>query len=154
MLPEYEIIISDTSCLILLSKINELDFLKKLGRKVYITPEIRKEFHLDLPEWIEEKASKNPNYQNLLKMEIDLGEASAISLSLETSNSILVIDDLKGRKVAEFLKLRYTGTLGLILKAKETGLISHIRPYLEKIRSTDFRINEEVVKSILRRAGE
>jgi len=54
-------------------------------------------------------------------MDLDKGEASAIALSLEMDNSILIIDDLKGRNVAERLNLRYSGTFGLILRAKQIG---------------------------------
>lgn len=98
-----EIIISDTSCLILLGKIDELDLLRRLCEKVYITPTIQEEYGEDLPDWLEIKAPENKQYQNLLEMDLDAGEASAIALSLETDRSILIIDDLKGRKVAERL---------------------------------------------------
>jgi predicted nucleic acid-binding protein len=54
-----------------------------------------------------------------LEREIDSGEASAILLALEIHGSILIIDDLKGRKVASQMSLKYSGTLGLILKAKQ-----------------------------------
>jgi len=39
-----DIIISDTSCLIILDKIDELELLKKMEREVYVTPIILKEF--------------------------------------------------------------------------------------------------------------
>jgi len=106
-----DIIISDTSCLILLAKIGELNLLDKLGRKVLITPAIQKEFGNKLPSWIEIKEPKDNHYQQILEMDLDEGEASAIALSLETDNSIVIIDDLKGRKLAVKLNLRYSGTL-------------------------------------------
>lgn len=51
-------------------------------------------------------------------MDLDSGEASAIALSLEIENSLLLIDDLKARKIANRLHLNYSGTFGLILRAK------------------------------------
>ena len=54
-----EIIISDTSCLILLGKIDEIDLLHRLCEKVYITPTIKEEYGEDLPDWIEIKAPGN-----------------------------------------------------------------------------------------------
>jgi predicted nucleic acid-binding protein len=95
-----EIIISDTSCLILLTKIGELDLLKEFSDKVFVTDTVLKEFGKALPTWIKIKSPADNHYQKILEMEIDPGEASAVALSLETENSILIIDDLKGRKVA------------------------------------------------------
>jgi predicted nucleic acid-binding protein len=106
----FEIIISDTSCLILLFKIDELDILKRLSDNIYITTIIQEEFIKPLPDWIKIKSPTNKNYQQILEMDLDSGEASAIALSMETDNSILVIDDLKGRKIAAKLNLRYSGT--------------------------------------------
>lgn len=82
MLPNSDIIISDTSCLIILSKIDELGLLKKLGKRIYVTPIIYKESGKSLPDWVEISLPKNTHYQRILEMELDKGEASAIALSL------------------------------------------------------------------------
>ena len=97
---------------------------------------------------------ENSHYQQILEMDLDEGEASAIALSLEMKNPILLIDELKGRKVAEKLNLRYSGTFGLILKAKQIGLINSVRPILEKIKSTNFRFDEKLFEKVLEQAGE
>jgi predicted nucleic acid-binding protein len=54
-------------------------------------------------------------------MDLDKGEASAIALTLEVENGVLIIDDLKGRKIAKKLNLKFSGMFGLILKAKQMG---------------------------------
>ncbi|WP_339137440.1 MAG: DUF3368 domain-containing protein [Candidatus Electrothrix sp. GW3-4] len=149
-----EIIISDTSCLILLGKIDEIDVLHRLCEKVYITPTIKEEYGEDLPDWIEIKAPENTQYQNLLEMDLDAGEASAIALSLETDRSILIIDDLKGRKIAERLHLTYSGTIGLLLQAKRAGILPALRPVVLKIRETNFRFSERLLDYLLEQAGE
>jgi predicted nucleic acid-binding protein len=154
MQPNSEIIISDTSCLILLNKINELELLKSIASKVYITPTIQKEFGRDLPSWITVKYPNDNHYQKILEMDLDEGEASAIALSFEVDNSILLIDDLKGRKIAERLNLRYSGTLGLILKAKQIGKIKSVREILEKVKNTNFRFSEKLLNTIIEEAGE
>lgn len=87
-------------------------------------------------------------------MDLDPGEASALALCLEIDNAILIIDDLKGRKVAERLKLKYSGTFGLILRAKQLGILKTIQPILDKIRATDFRFSEILFNNILDQAGE
>jgi predicted nucleic acid-binding protein len=87
-------------------------------------------------------------------MDLDKGEASAIALSLEMDNSIIIIDDLKGRNVAERLNLRYSGTFGLILKAKQIGIIQSVKPILTKVKETNFRFSEKLFTLILEQAGE
>ncbi len=151
---DYEIIISDTSCLILLFKIGELSLLNKLSEKVYITPIIKNEFDKKLPEWIHVKSPKNKLYQEILQMAIDPIEASAIALALELENSVLIIDDLKGRKIADKLKLKFSGTFGLLLKARQAGVINSVKPILKKIKKTDFRFSDDLFEFILKQAGE
>jgi predicted nucleic acid-binding protein len=69
-------------------------------------------------------------------------------------DSILMLDELKGRKVAEKLNLRYSGTFGLILRAKQIGLIESVKPILEKIKSTNFRFNDKLFEKVMEQAGE
>ena len=87
-------------------------------------------------------------------MHIDKGEASAIALALETADNTVILDDWKARKLAERLGLSVTGTLGVIIRAKNTGLIQSIKPYLERIRETNFRISEELEQIALKEANE
>lgn len=148
------IIISDTSCLILLHKIDELELLDKLGKNVFITQTIKREFGQKLPDWIKVKEPSDKHYQKMLEMDLDEGEASAIALSLEIDNSILILDDLKGRKIADRLNLRYSGTFGLILRAKQVGIFESVKPILDKIRKTNFRFSEKIFDSILEQSGE
>jgi predicted nucleic acid-binding protein len=149
-----EVIISDTSCLILLHKIGEVELLKRLGSKIFITQIIKNEFGMPLPDWIEVKNPKDIHYQEILEMELDPGEASAIALALDLENTVLVIDDLKGRQVAQRLQLKYAGTFGLILRAKQEGIIASVVPILEKVRRTNFRFSEKLLDSIIKQAGE
>lgn len=153
MLLNSEIVISDTSCLILLSKIDELDLLR-ISDQVFITSTILKEFGKPLPNWIKILDPQDRHYQKILELDLDHGESSAIALSLEMDNAILIIDDLKGRKVAEQLNLRFSGTFGLILKAKKLGMIAQVGPILEKIKNTNFRFSEGLFNLVLKQAGE
>ena len=149
-----DIIISDTSCLILLSKIDELILLNKLGDKVFITPTINQEFGKKLPSWILIKEPNDYHYQKILEMDLDKGEASAIALLLDMDDAIMIIDDLKGRKIAERLNLRYSGTFGLILKAKQIGIINSVKPILDKIKKTNFRFSDKLFDLVIKQAGE
>ena len=149
-----KIIISDTSCLIILNKIGELDLLRQLYNTVTITQDILLEYGEQLPDWIEVQQANDQYRQQLLEMQIDKGEASAIALALETADNIVILDDWKARKLAERLGISVTGTLGVIIKAKNNGLIPSIKPYLDKIRETNFRISEELEQIALKEANE
>ena len=113
----HKIVISDTSCLIILHKIGELDILRKVYASVTTTPEVAVEFGYELPDWIHIENVKDKKYQEFLETQIDWGEASAIALAKEMEDPLLLLDDLKARKLATKLNLKFTGTLGVIHKA-------------------------------------
>jgi predicted nucleic acid-binding protein len=96
----------------------------------------------------------NKNLQEILELQIDKGEASAIALAMETPDCTIIIDDYKARKIAERLGLELTGTIGVIVKAKLKGIIPSVVPYLNKINKTDFRIKAEILQQALKEAGE
>lgn len=127
-----KIVISDTSTLIVLDKINRLEILKALYSKLITTPEIALEYGQELPKWIVIESVSNKKYQRLLETQIDAGEASAIALAAEYNDaSLLLLDDLKARKLAKQLGLSYTGTLGIITKAKKKQIIDSVKPVLD-----------------------
>ena len=152
MQKEYEVVIADTSCLILLDKIGELNLLRSIFGRVIVTREIAMEFGSDLPEGVTIRRIEKLDIQNAF--DLDIGEASAIILALELKSVLLILDDFKARKVAEKMGLNITGTLGLFLKAKQLNIISTIRPLLERIQQTNFRYSQKVFDQILTMAGE
>ncbi len=79
-----------------------------------------------------------------------MGEASAIALAKEFDNdALLLLDDLKARKLAVRLNLKITGTLGIIHKAKQMGIIGKVKPLINLLLETDFRISNRIVDEML-----
>ncbi|MHA4741849.1 DUF3368 domain-containing protein [Dyadobacter sp. MSC1_007] len=152
MLTEYEIVIADTSCFILLDKIGELGLLRSLFNQITTTPEIAGEFGKPLPPWVRFKSAKDNRL--FLTLDVDRGEASAIMLALESSSALVILDDAKARKTAQKLNLTITGTLGILLKAKRNGIIDNVKPLLEKIQQTNFRFSDAIAAEILALAQE
>ena len=150
----HSIVIADTSCFILLTKINEIDLLHKVYKSVYTTPEIAAEFKNELPDWVVIQRVKNNEILLSLEVELDKGEASAIALTHELPNAIVVLDDWGARKVATRLKITFTGTFGIIVRAKQNGIIPSVTSILEKVKQTNFRISDELIATILSEAGE
>ncbi|WP_373512324.1 DUF3368 domain-containing protein [Persicitalea sp.] len=152
-MPE-QVLIADTSCFIVLVKVNELELLHKVYGEVTTTTDIAIEFGAVLPDWVTVKRVMNSDKQQAIEKQIDRGEASAIALALESPNSTVVLDDYKARKLAKSLGVRVTGTIGVIMRAKSKGIFSVIKPILEKIKETDFRLSEEIESQALRDVGE
>jgi predicted nucleic acid-binding protein len=154
MLQTYSVVIADASCFILLDKIDSFFLLQSLFKTIATSTEVAREFGKPLPEWVQIKTVQDKNFQSALFLQVDAGEASAIALAAENQPSLLIIDDLKGRKLAQKLNLNVTGTLGLILTAKREGLIQNLKPIFEKIQTTNFRISATLLEDILKQAGE
>src|ERR1700744_2490310 len=114
-----DIVVSDASCLILLQKIIAFEVLNLLFDHIITTPQVQSEYGDELPDWIIIKEVKDVALMETLNESVDIGEASAIALTIETPRSMILIDDLKGRKLAKKLGLNFMGVLGLLLKAKE-----------------------------------
>ncbi len=147
-------IISDTNCFIILTNIGELDILQKVYGEVITTPEVASEFGEPLPAWVIIKSATDYYRQAILEVQIDKGESSAIALALEIENSTVILDDLKARKMAEHLGISYTGTIGVVVKAKLKGVIPSLKPILQKLKQTDFRISLELETEALGQAKE
>jgi predicted nucleic acid-binding protein len=81
------------------------------------------------------------------------GEAETIALALEKGMRI-ILDDRKARGVAARLGLSITGTVGLLIKAKQAGVIPALKPLLELLQHNNFHIGKELVEEALRLANE
>lgn len=89
-----------------------------------------------------------------METQVDRGEASAIALAAEFEDVTLVLDDLKARKLALKLKLKTTGVLGVIHKAKQMSIIPNVKPLIDKLLMTNFRISNNIVDEILKLNNE
>lgn len=147
-------VIADTTCFIVLSDIDELDLLQKVYTEIITTHTIAEEFGAVLPSWIQVTSPKDRVREVELSQQVDKGEASAIALALEMPDSLLILDDMKARRLARTLHLQLTGTLGVLIKAKQIGIIDVIKPTLIKIQASRFHISDELIEEVLRISQE
>jgi len=91
---------------------------------------------------------------HLLQESLGAGESEAIVLAQELHAKYVLIDDALARRKAEHIGLRLTGTLGVLLMAKDAGLISAVKPIFGELRQTDFRMSDRVYQGVLSKAGE
>ena len=141
MLVMQEKVYVDTSSLIILNKINALDLLNKIYSNVIITNYIQLELNEAIPSWISVELTYNIDQSFLKNFNLGLGETSIIINAIK-NNGFLIIDDLKARKIATTLRLRFTGSIGILIIAKELKLIDSVKNYLEKIQETNFRLSD------------
>lgn len=147
-------VISNTSCLISLDNIDQLSLLKDLYEKIVITDEVQQEFGKEIESRIQVRSVNDRSRYQILRNLVDSGEASVIALALEINDHLLILDDLKARKVAKSLHLRFTGVLGVMLRAKNKGNIKEIAPLLQQLKRVGFRISPAMEEEVLRLAGE
>jgi predicted nucleic acid-binding protein len=75
-------------------------------------------------------------------------------LTLASPESLLILDDALGRRVARSHRLTYTGTLGVLVKAKQEGFVSRLAPLIEDLRRTTMFLSPELIALVLAEAGE
>ena len=82
------------------------------------------------------------------------GEKEVLALGLEASDHLLVLDDRDARRHAIAAGLEVTGTLGILVLAKEHGLLDSIRPALNRLQALRFRLSTETYRAALDLANE
>ncbi|RLD17755.1 MAG: DUF3368 domain-containing protein [Caldiserica bacterium] len=147
-------VISDTSCLIVLSRIGRLNLLKDMYGEIWIPEKVGEEFGEPLKTWIRIKKVRNRKAVRILELHLDPGESEVIALGLETEDPLLILDDNKARNSAKNLRLKITGTLGIILKAKKKKIITSVSEIIEDLVRENFRISDEVKRELLKLAKE
>ncbi|VVB93240.1 Uncharacterised protein [uncultured archaeon] len=153
-------IVSNSSPLIVFSKINRLSLLQEIFGEVYIPKAVFEEVtrgkkgeEIVKNDWIKIKEIKDKDFAEYLSKIIGKGEAEAIILAKEC-RSRLLIDDAQGRKHAELLNLKFIGCLGLVKMAKKQGLIESAGDVLKEMKNVSFYIEEGLITALLESVGE
>jgi predicted nucleic acid-binding protein len=150
----HKIIISDSNCLPILSEIGELDILYKLYGQVYTTNEILNKFKGEIPSWIIVENVTDSIRQSIIELRLAKEESSSIALALQNSNCILIIEKPNVIIVAQKFNLHFIGILEILINAKLNGIITAIKPILEKLTKTKYKISKELLLFILKEANE
>ncbi len=143
------VVIADSSCLIALDNIGEIELLRKLFSEISVTSTVSNEFGKTLPAWIAIKTPDHLDKQNELEKSLDPGEASSIALALEHPGSLLIIDEKKGRRVAAGLGIEIIGTVGVVLEAYEAGLIELTAALVDRLENANFRVSSALKSKLL-----
>lgn len=160
------IVVSNTTPLIGLATVERFDLLQQLFGEIHIAQAVYDEAVLAGREeggakrevsdatWIKTLCVQDRLAVDVLLDELDLGEAETIVLAREQKADWVLMDEKKGRRKLDQLGMQKIGTLGVLLKAKQTGLLAAIRPDVERLRRQGFSISQAVVNAVLEEAGE
>ena len=154
-------IVSDTGPLIVLFKTDLLFLLKEIYQEVLVPEAVKTEL-IRKPEgillfknnpWIKVKKATDKGSMRVLSLIVDLGEAEAIALALEM-NSMILIDEKKGRSHARNLNLIVRGTLGLFLEAKKKGKVKSVTECIDKLKIVGYYLDDGLIEALLIKSGE
>ena len=157
-------VICNTSPLQYLHQLELLHVLPALTKRVTVPPAVVEElsqgrargFSLPNPtdlEWVVVRSSGSGPALQLIH-DLGPGESEVLVLTLEIPESMVILDDLLARQVAETRGIPLTGTLGLLLDAKRAGLVPEVRPLLDQLLALRFRLSIHTRAAVLRLAGE
>lgn len=156
-------IVTNSSPLIAFVILDRLEWLPLLFSEVCIPPQVLTEISIwskpysqMLKAFAQDKVKpiQNQIAVNLLTKDIDLGEAEAMVLALENGIENILIDDFKGRKLAQLNGLHPIGTVGALLQAKQGGYLNQIKPALDKLIIHKIRIGKNLYQQALQLSGE
>ena len=158
-------IISNNSPLVALLGLGHLSLLRDLYTEVWIPTEVKGEFlgtermprqqALNDATWIKTvHVTDVQDISTYMRSGLDLGEAAVFALAKEHDAQFVIIDELKARQHAARIGLPCKGTVGILLEAKEEGLINVIKPLLIRLQANGIRLSESLINNALQEAGE
>jgi hypothetical protein len=151
--------------LIALARIGRFDLLQSLYGQLHIPPAVRGEVvtsergrpgakEVDTAAWIHKVDVRDVTAIQLLRERLDAGESEAIVLAIQLAADLLLIDEARGRRVAESRGLKKIGTIGTLITAKNRGFVPEVTPLLDDLRAAGFRMSEDLYRKGRMLAGE
>ena len=160
------LVVCNTSPLTNLAAIGQFHLLRELFQEIYITEGVWDELNeggqawpgsaeVAQATWVHRRKPQNSSLVATLRRDLDRGEAETIALAIEMDSHRVVIDERDGRRHAQLHGLPVIGTLGLLVDAKNRGIRSEIRHYLDALRQeAGFFIGTKLYRTILLSVGE
>ena len=156
-------IISNTTPIISLLKVDKLNLLKELYAKIIVPKAVyleiengkEKPYYHDLTQidWIEIQEIGNPVSRDFF-LDLDEGEAEVLILAKELNADLVIMDEIMGRRYSKQLGFNLTGTIGILLKAKEEGLIESMKDLLTELTKKGTWLSPKLIKKTIELANE
>ena len=160
-------VVVNSTPLIALCHVGHMDILKAMYECVYVPEAVYCEISAK-PEsicknyidnaiqqgWISVRHIHNKLAKSVFKTQLHDGEVEVMILAKEMDADLIILDDQNARKYAKHLGLTITGTLGVLIKAKQLGYIPVLNPILTQLLEHHIYISEELILNCLEQAGE
>lgn len=158
-------VVVNTTPLIALSHVGQLDILKKLYGEITIPKAVYEELSAKVDsickkavdnslDWIRIENIQNQMAKSMYKTQLHEGEVEVMILSLEIGADVVIIDDANAKKHAKYLELPVTGTLGVLIKAKQEGYMDELKSILYQMVENGIYISQRLIEMCLRQVGE
>lgn len=158
-------VIVNSTPLIALCHVNQLVVLKQLYGEIIIPKAVYDEISVkedsickktvdESLDWIHVQEIQNHVAKAMFKSQLHEGEVEVMILAMEQQADVVIIDDQNAKKYAKYLKLPVTGTLGVLMKAKQNGYIFELKPILDRMIQNGIYIKESLVEICLKQVGE
>ena len=155
-------VIVNTTPLIALAEIGELHLLKDLYEEIYIPNAVFEEIKSEpaytevrsASEWIKQVSVDSEDNREMLSSRLHSGEVEVIQYARESKADLVILDDQLARRTAKYLGLTITGTLGVIIKAKEKGYVSSVKPIMDKLIQNGLYVDPKVQAEVLKLSNE
>jgi hypothetical protein len=159
------IVVANAGPLTALAQIGQFELLQKLYGQIRIPVAVQREVvasgggragteDVATSDWVSVVLVQDHAVVRLLRERLDAGESEAVALALELQADLLLIDEARGRRVAETQGLNKTGVIGTLVAAKESGLVPAVTPLLDGLRARGFHMDERLYDTARQLAGE
>jgi predicted nucleic acid-binding protein len=158
-------VVVNTTPLIALSHVGQIDILKKIYGEILIPKAVYNELSAkpnsickiavdNAKDWILIKEIQNHMAKSMYKTQLHEGEVEVMILAQEVNADLVIIDDANAKKHAKYLKLPVTGTLGVLIKAKQNGYVDKLKPILQMMVENGIYISQDLINLCLKQVGE
>lgn len=152
-----EVIVADSGPLIALAQIGRLELLRVLYDRVTVPPAVAREVAPSLgplPTWIDVRRPSLPLVARPPREGLHVGEYEAFLLAIELEADLVLVDDRGARRWARARDLPIVGTVGVLLRAKDQGVVARVRPVLDALVATGLYLSDALYREVLETAGE
>jgi predicted nucleic acid-binding protein len=158
-------VIADATPVIYLAAIGKFDLLRVLYGRIVIPCSVYDEVVIQGAgrpgaaetagtAWVDRQAVSDPAKVTSLRTHLDNGESETIVLAEELRADLVIMDETAGRRVLAGRGIPFLGTVGVLMQAKQRGLIAALKPELDQLRSSGFHLTDSVYRACLAISGK
>ena len=159
------IVVADATPLIYLAAIGKFDLLQILYGRISIPSAVYEEVVIQgagrsgasetaAADWIDRQALHDPSKLATLQTHLNGGESETIILAEELPADLVIMDEAAGRHELGLRQLPFIGTVGVLMQAKQRGLISSLKSELDQLRANGFHLTDQLYRTCLAAVGE